>query len=108
MGFFTGDAEVIAMGAKVLKMVALSEPVYGIAIIIEGIFNGMGDTKHTFVFNVIGMWGVRILGTLICVYGLHLGLTAAWGCMIAHNVALGCMLAVRYRRGKWNPLAAEN
>ena len=106
MGFFTGDAEVIAMGAKVLKMVALSEPVYGIAIIIEGIFNGMGDTKHTFVFNVIGMWGVRILGTLICVYGLRLGLTAAWGCMIAHNVALGCMLAVRYRRGKWNPLAA--
>lgn len=105
MGFFTPDQEVIRMGAKVLMMVALSEPVYGIAIIIEGIFNGVGDTMHTFIFNVIGMWGVRILGTYIFVSRLGMGLTAAWGCMIAHNIALGAMLSVRFVRGHWNPLA---
>ena len=103
MGLFTPDGDVIKMGARVLKMVALSEPIYGIAIIIEGIFNGVGNTFHTFIFNVIGMWGVRILGTYIFVRRLGFGLTAAWACMIAHNVCLGIMLSTKYLRGRWRP-----
>ena len=103
MGLFTPDEDVIKMGAKVLKMVAISEPIYGIAIIIEGIFNGIGDTFHSFIFNAVGMWGVRILGTYIFVIQLHHDLTAAWACMIAHNVALGIMLSVKYLRGRWRP-----
>ena len=103
MGLFTPDEDVIKMGTKVLKMVAISEPIYGIAIIIEGIFNGIGDTFHSFIFNAVGMWGVRILGTYIFVIQLHHDLTAAWACMIAHNVALGIMLSVKYLQGRWRP-----
>jgi len=104
MGLFTADAAVIALGAKVLRMVAVSEPIYGIAVILEGIFQGVGDTKHTFIFNLVGMWGMRILGTWICLKHFGLGLTAAWACMIAHNVVLGTLLMMRYIRGSWNPL----
>ena len=103
IGLFNRDEEVISLGAKVLKMVAISEPIYGIAIIIEGIFNGIGDTFHSFLFNVAGMWGIRILGTYIFVSRLGGDLTAAWGCMIAHNVCLGIMLSVKYIRGRWRP-----
>ena len=53
------------------------------------------------------MWGVRILGTFICLKFFGLGLTAAWGCMIAHNILLGALLTVRYIRGRWNPLNRE-
>lgn len=101
MHLFTSDEAVISMGSTVLKMVAVSEPIYGIAIIIEGIFNGIGDTMDKFIFNVIGMWGVRILGTYIFVSRMGYGLTAAWACMIAHNVALGIMLSIKYIFGKW-------
>ena len=107
MRIFTQDEAVIAAGARVLKLVALSEPIYGIAIIIEGIFNGVGDTLHTFIFNALGMWGIRILGAYIFVIRLGGGLTQAWLCMIAHNAALGIMLILRYRYGKWNPLGTE-
>lgn len=107
MGVFTKDAQVIALGARVLRMVALSEPIYGVAIILEGIFQGVGDTKSAFAFNIIGMWGVRIFGTFIMLRFFSGGLTAAWGCMIAHNILLGAMLTVRYLRGKWNPLNRE-
>lgn len=103
MSLFTPDENVINMGTKVLKMVAISEPIYGIAIIIEGIFNGIGDTFHSFIFNAVGMWGVRILGTYIFVIRLGYDLTAAWACMIAHNVALGIMLSIKYLRGRWRP-----
>ena len=107
MGVFTRDADVIALGARVLRMVALSEPIYGVAVILEGLFQGVGDTKSTFVFNIIGMWGVRILGTFIMLRFFGGGLTAAWGCMIAHNILLGAMLTTRYLRGRWNPLNRE-
>ena len=104
MSLFTKDQDVIRVGATVLRMVALSEPIYGVTVIIEGIFRGVGDTLYTFFFSVIGMWGVRIFGTFITVILLKQNLTAAWGCMIAHNVALGIMLTIRYLRGRWNPL----
>ncbi|MBQ5320709.1 MAG: MATE family efflux transporter, partial [Oscillospiraceae bacterium] len=42
MGLFSKDAEVILLGTTVLKMVALSEPFYGVPIIIEGMMQGMG------------------------------------------------------------------
>lgn len=106
MGVFTSDGDVIALGASVLMMVAVSEPVYGVAIILEGVFYGVGDTKGPFVFEAACMWGVRILGTVLFVKLFGFGLRAAWGCMIAHNASLAVLMAVRYRRGKWNPLRA--
>lgn len=107
MGLFTRDADVIALGARVLRMVALSEPIYGLAVILEGIFQGVGDTRSAFVFNIIGMWGMRILGSYIMLRFFGGGLTAAWGCMIAHNILLGTLLTIRYLRGRWNPLNRE-
>lgn len=104
MGIFTKSEEIIKVGTTVLMMVALSEPAYGIAIIIEGIFHGVGDTMSTFVYGAAGMWGVRILGTYIFVILLGHGLVAAWACMIAHNLVLSVLLSIRYIRGKWNPL----
>ncbi|MBR3928295.1 MAG: MATE family efflux transporter [Clostridia bacterium] len=107
MGIFTKSKEIISVGTTVLMMVALSEPAYGIAIIIEGIFHGVGDTMSTFVYGALGMWGVRILGTFIFVILLGHGLIAAWACMIAHNLVLSVLLSIRYVRGKWNPLTCE-
>ena len=107
MSLFTIDAAVIALGATVLRMVAVSEPFYGVSIILEGMLQGTGDTVTPFVFNIIGMWGVRILGTFICTRLLHMGLVAAWACMIAHNLLLFVLLLTHYLRGKWNPLTRE-
>ena len=104
MRIFTKSEEIIKVGTTVLMMVAISEPAYGIGIIIEGIFHGVGDTMSTFIFGALGMWGVRILGTYIFVILLGHGLVAAWACMIAHNLVLSLLLSIRYIRGKWNPL----
>ena len=88
MGLFSKSPEVIRLGTTVLRMVALSEPAYGFSIIIEGMMLGMGNTKEPFLYNILGMWGVRIVGTFLCTAFLGKGLVAAWGCMIAHNLLL--------------------
>lgn len=101
MRLFTDDSEVIGLGTTVLRMVALSEPIFGVAIVIEGIMQGVGKTVTPFVFNVIGMWGIRIVGTFICTTFFSLGLVSAWACMIAHNIVLFFMFLVHWKRGKW-------
>ena len=67
MSLFTEDAQVIAGGITVLRIVAVSEPMFAALIIFEGVFNGIGDTRAPFVFSIISMWGVRIAGTCLCV-----------------------------------------
>ena len=104
MGLFSQDPNVIALGAVVLRMVAVSEPFYGVSIIIEGMMQGMGNTLMPFVFSISGMWGIRIIGTFICTQLLHMGLISAWACMIAHNLLLFVMFMICYLSGKWNPM----
>ena len=107
MGIFSKSPEVIGLGTTVLRMVALSEPFYGVSIIVEGMMQGVGKTKLPFVFNIAGMWGVRIVGTFLCTQLMDHGLVAAWGCMIAHNMLLFCLFAFCYVRGLWNPLETK-
>ena len=105
MCIFSSDPEVISLGKTVLRMVALSEPFYGVTIITEGMMQGVGNTKTPFFFNVLGMWGMRIFGTFLCLWLLpNPTLVAAWACMIAHNFALFCMFSIYYKKGKWSPL----
>ena len=104
MSLFSSSEEVIALGSTVLRMVAVSEPFYGFSIIIEGMMLGVGKTKQPFIYNIIGMWGVRIVGTWICTQLLPFGLVAAWACMIAHNMLLFFLFLINYVRGSWNPL----
>ena len=104
MGIFSKDPMVIALGATVLRMVAVSEPFYGVSIIIEGMMQGMGNTLMPFVCSVSGMWGIRIVGTFICTQLLGMGLVSAWTCMIAHNLLLFVMFVTYYLTGRWNPM----
>ena len=104
VSLFSDSQDVIALGSSVLRMVALSEPFYGFSIIIEGMMLGVGKTKQPFIYNIIGMWGVRIVGTFLCTQLLSYGLVSAWACMIAHNMLLFVLFLFDYIRGSWNPL----
>lgn len=103
MSLFSDDAEVIALGTTVLRMVAVSEPFYGVPIVVEGIMQGAGKTVTPFIFNVLGMWCVRIVGTFFCTQILGYGLVSAWACMIGHNILLFALFIVHYATGRWKP-----
>ena len=107
VGIFSRDAAVIRLGSTVLRMVACSELFYGVFVVIEGMLQGAGQTKIPFFFNVIGMWGVRIVGTFLFTRILGFGLVSAWGCMIGHNMLLFVLYTVYYLRGRWNPLRSS-
>ena len=103
MGLFSDQQEVILLGATVLQMVAISEPFYGVSIIIGGMMQGMGNTKLPLIYNISGMWGVRILGTFLCTQIFGLGLVSAWACMIGHNLLLFAIFAFLSSTGRHIP-----
>ncbi len=107
MGIFSKDPQVIELGTVVLRMVAVSEPFYGVPIVLEGIMQGAGKTVAPFVYNVIGMWCVRIVGTFIFTRFLNGGLISAWGCMIGHNMVLFILFTIHFASGKWKPKYLE-
>jgi len=104
MDIFSDSPQVIGLGTTVLRMVALSEPAYGFSIIIEGMMLGVGNTREPFVYNILGMWGVRIVGTFLCTCVFSGGLVAAWGCMIAHNLLLFALFLRCHLRGRLTEL----
>ena len=104
VGIFSKDPEVIRLGTTVLRMVAVSEPFYGVPIVVEGMMQGVGKTTTPLVFNVTGMWSVRILGTFICTTFLGMGLISAWACMIGHNLLLFVLFSILFLTGTWNPM----
>lgn len=101
MSIFTPDLEVIKLGASVLRIVALSEPIYGVLVILEGVFNGIGDTKAPFVFSLITMWGIRVFGSWILVNVFYMGLTEVWIMMVLDNVVRCFLLLKRFKKEKW-------
>ena len=101
MRLFAPDEAVVRLGAAVLRIVSVSEPVYGVLVVLEGVFNGMGDTRPPVLYAVCTSWGVRVLGSALMIYGFHLGLRAVWVMMVLDNTCRCLLLLRRFRSGKW-------
>ena len=100
MRVFTDSRPVAGMGAGVLRMVAFSEPFFGLMVAWEGISYGTGRTRSVFIIEALSMWGVRILCTFLVIRA-GLGLSAVWWCMIADNVTKAVLLTlVGVRQGE--------
>lgn len=101
LSFFSSDQDVIHIGVILFYIVAVNEPLFGISVIMEGIFNGIGDTKKTFRISAATLWCIRVLGTWVAIHVLHAGVYGAWICMVMENACRGLALLISYyRRGK--------
>lgn len=98
MCLFTPVERVASLGASMLKLVAFSEPFFGLMIVLEGIFYGMGHTRYAFLVETGSMWGIRILFTFLCVKVWQFDLRAVWYCMIADNVCKAVLFSIPARR----------
>lgn len=93
MSLFSKDKDVIQIGSRLLRIVAFTEPIFGAAAVMEGIYDGMGRTKYPFVVTLISRWGVRILGSFLCIRMFHMGIDQIWYCMIGDNILKAVLLA---------------
>ncbi len=86
------DAAVRELGAKILRIEAFAEPMFGASIVVEGIFRGMGKTGISSALNLASMWFVRLPLSALVVASY--GLTGVWYVMCAELIFRGILFLV--------------
>ena len=99
MSIFTADAAVIALGARVLRIEAFAEPMFGASIVASGAMQGAGDSTACFVLNLVSMWGIRL--TLATLLAPRFGLVGVWFAMSFELTMRGVLFLVRLARSRW-------
>ena len=96
MSLFSPSETVISLGAHCLRLVAFSEPFFGLMVAMEGIFYGTGKTLWPFIIETISMWGIRIAGCAIGINLFAFELSSVWYMMIIDNVVKALLLPLPF------------
>ena len=99
IGLMSPDADVIALGGRVLRIEAFAEIGYAASIVAYGACVGAGDTKWPSWMNLGSMWIVRIIPAIFMTR--RYGLVGFWICMAIELTFRGIIFIVRLARGKW-------
>lgn len=101
VGLFTTDAMVVATGAEIMFLIALSLPVQTDSFVISGGLRGAGDTRFTAMSMLITVLIVRSVLATLMVTVLGWELWGAWVALIADILIRGILVYFRYRSGVW-------
>ena len=96
IGIFTTDAEVIEVGARLLRIAALFALFDGIQAVASGALRGAGDVRFPFLANVAAHWLVGLPIALLLGFGLGMGATGLWWGLTAGLVTISVLLAARF------------
>jgi len=101
VGLFTTDAAVIAMGAEIIFLIALSLPVQTDSFVISGGLRGAGDTRFTAMSMLVTVLIVRSVLAWLLVTVLGWELWGAWIAFLADLLVRAAMIYFRYYSGVW-------
>lgn len=104
IGLFTPDAEVIAIGAACLRVVAFMQPPQVAGWIYSGVLRGAGDTKFNFYITASTNWAIRTLWSVLCIRAFGMGLVATQFVTLAEILVRTALFYARYRTGKWKTI----
>lgn len=90
-GIFSPDPSVIELAADMLRIVAISEPLFGLSIVLSGVLRGAGNTRTPFLVVLSGMWGVRVILTPVLLFCIHMELAGVWIAMVADLMFRGVL-----------------
>ncbi len=99
MAVMTPVEEIIAIGARCLRIEAFAEPLFAASIVINGVFIGAGDTLRPAIMSLASMWGVRL--TLAALLATTYGLPGVWTAMAIELSFRGVIFLIRLMRGGW-------
>lgn len=107
IGLFTPDADVIALGAHCLRLVAFMQVPQVVAWIFSGVLRGAGDTKYNFYITAATNWGIRTLFSVLAIRAWGMGLFEMQIVIFVEILTRMALLYLRYRTGKWKTVMEE-
>lgn len=101
VSLFSADPEIIAMGAQILIIVALTSPIQTSQVVITGCLRGAGDTKFVAVTSFLSIGLVRPGATWLFCYPLGMGVLGAWFAFGSDQTLRLIINWARFLKGKW-------
>ena len=106
MAILTPNPDIIALGARILRIEAFAEPLFGASIVAGGVFQGVGSTLMPTLFNLGTMWGIRI--PLAWLAAPRWGLPGVWAAMCLELCVRGVLYLTRLAGKRWLPPGDQN
>ncbi|MBW6515654.1 MAG: MATE family efflux transporter [Candidatus Cloacimonetes bacterium] len=122
--FFINDPEVIEVGRRMFRIIAVASNFFGVLFVLMGVFNGSGQTMSAMMFNLVRFWALRVpmvyllSGKLMELPFLQRGFfkdflnklsspladnpyDALWWSMLFSNILAATLALIIYKQGKW-------
>ncbi|MFO8044141.1 MAG: MATE family efflux transporter, partial [Alkalispirochaeta sp.] len=101
MRFFVNDTAVIAHGATLFRIVSVSVVPFTLFTVINGAFQGGGDTRPVMYLSVLRLWGIRVPLAMYLAWNLAYGPPGIWYAMFVSNVVTAALGFAILRSGRW-------
>lgn len=101
VGFFSSDAQVVAIGGEWLRTLSYSLFVYGWWMVSVQAFNGAGDTATPTWINVVFFWLIQIPLAWLLALHLQLGHSGVFWAVFVSETAVGLFTLWLFSRGRW-------
>ncbi len=99
MAVMSPVAEIIALGASVLRIEAFAEPMFAASIVCYSVCVGAGDTLKPAMMNLCSMWFVRL--SLAALMAPRYGLRGVWFAMAVELTFRGGIFLWRLFSERW-------
>lgn len=99
--FFVDDPETIAHGVMQFRIVSVSVIFFALFNVLNGAFQGGGDTIPVMANNILRLWGLRVPLLYLLAFGLSLGPVGIWWSMFWSNLVVTLIAFVLYRTERW-------
>jgi len=99
--FFVDDPETIAHGVMQFRIVSVSVIFFALFNVLNGAFQGGGDTIPIMANNIIRLWGLRVPLLYLMAFGLSWGPIGIWWSMFWSNLVVTLIAFVLYKTERW-------
>jgi Na+-driven multidrug efflux pump len=107
VGIFTSSHQVMELGSLCLRITAFEQPALAVEMVLAGALRGAGDTRTPAVITILATWLLHIPFFYLSVFVFHWGLPAIWAVNVLDWSVRAMLLAVQYRRARWQQISIE-
>lgn len=101
MRFFVNDPAVIFHGAVMFRIVSVSVVPFTLYTVVNGAFQGGGDTRPIMYLNMMRLWGLRVPLAMLLAWVVALGPSGIWYAMFVSNIVTATVGFWLLRTGRW-------
>lgn len=104
VNIYSTDNEVRAIGATAIRIFSISQPFLSMVVIFSGALRGAGDIMYVMITSFVGIWGFRILLTVLLNSVFSMGIMGVWIALCADFFIRAVMYLFRYKKGRWKAI----